>query len=271
MQMRLKVYKSLWGMEGSLEAQVEKIVAAGYDGIETPLFFVPDAARFRRLLDDYALDFVAQIFTAAPHEAAFREELERAAALGPRLINAQSGKDAMTWDEKRRFFESALRSEADVGVPVGHETHRGRAMFTPWHTAELLTAYPELRITSDISHWLCVCESWLEEHGDALRLAASRTVHVHARVGYPEGPQVPHPADPAYAKELAVHRGYWLLVQSAFRAEGRDVLTMTPEYGPPGYLHTLPFTGEPAADLWDVCLWAADWCRDTFGEKGDGA
>ena len=30
---------------------------------------------------------------------------------------------------------------------------------------------------------------------------------------------------------------------------------MTPEFGPDGYLHTLPFTGQPVADLWQINSW----------------
>ena len=30
---------------------------------------------------------------------------------------------------------------------------------------------------------------------------------------------------------------------------------MTPEFGPDGYLHTLPFTNAPVADLWEINTW----------------
>jgi hypothetical protein len=32
---------------------------------------------------------------------------------------------------------------------------------------------------------------------------------------------------------------------------------MTPEFGPDGYLHLLPFTGAPVADLWELNQWMA--------------
>ena len=50
--MKLKIYKAFWGMTEELEARVERIAAAGYDGIESPLFFIEDEAKFRRLLDE---------------------------------------------------------------------------------------------------------------------------------------------------------------------------------------------------------------------------
>jgi hypothetical protein len=36
-----------------------------------------------------------------------------------------------------------------------------------------------------------------------------------------------------------------------------SVSTLTPEFGPPPYLHTHPETGEPLADLNQICDWMA--------------
>jgi hypothetical protein len=33
--------------------------------------------------------------------------------------------------------------------------------------------------------------------------------------------------------------------------------TLTPEFGPDGYLHEQPFTREPVADLWEINRWMA--------------
>jgi hypothetical protein len=40
--------------------------------------------------------------------------------------------------------------------------------------------------------------------------------------------------------------------------------TMTPESGPDGYLHTLPFTQAPVADLWEINRWMAETERRHF-------
>jgi hypothetical protein len=39
---------------------------------------------------------------------------------------------------------------------------------------------------------------------------------------------------------------------------------MTPEFGPDGYLHTLPFSGEPVADLEQVNGWMGETERAHF-------
>lgn len=161
----------------------------------------------------------------------------------------------MTFDEQLAFYEKAIAVEKEVGIPVGHETHRGRAMFTPWTTVALLKVFPDLKITADFSHWVCVCERMLEDQLENLEFAISRTIHVHTRVGYAEGPQVVDPRAPEYERELEVHEGWWDKIYQAKASQGESFLTMTPEFGPPGYMHTLPFTNQPVANLWDICLW----------------
>ena len=34
-------------------------------------------------------------------------------------------------------------------------------------------------------------------------------------------------------------------------------MTFTPEFGPPGYMPTLPYTKQPVADLWELNAWMA--------------
>ena len=261
--MKIKSIKSLWGMEGSLERQFELIASTGYDGIESPLpnmiekffGFPADEKLFRRLLEQYELHYVAMVFTdGINHAQSFSEQVERAADWAPIIINSHSARDSMTFDEQAGFFDRALTVEQQVGIPVGHETHRGRAMFTPWTTGALLRRFPELKLTADFSHWVCVCESLLDDQKDDLELAFKRTIHIHTRVGYAQGPQVPHPGAPEYSLELSTHEHWWKQIAKVHALAGTQ-LTFTPEFGPPPYMPRIPFTNEPVADLWQVCQW----------------
>ncbi|NRF95901.1 sugar phosphate isomerase/epimerase [Paenibacillus frigoriresistens] len=253
--MKIKSIKALWGMDGSLESQFERIAAAGYDGIESPLPNPSEEKEYRSLLGQYNLDYIAMVFTGGNnHAESFSEQVERAATFGPIKINSHSAKDGMPFNEQAVFFEKAQAVEQRLGIPIGHETHRGRAMFTPWTTAVLLREFPELKLTSDFSHWVCVCESLLEDQKENLELAFQRTIHIHARVGFAQGPQVPHPAAPEYAVELSAHEEWWKRIIQTNLNTGIE-LTFTPEFGPPAYMPRLPFTNQPVADLWQVCLW----------------
>lgn len=269
--MELKAYKALWGMTGTLEEQFDRITQANYDGVEAFLLEVKDKQKLHDLLSKHQLPFIAQIITTGQttdeHIASFKSQAAAAAEFGAVMLNTHGGKDSMTFEEQRRFYEAALSEEARLGIPVGHETHRGRPLFTPWTTAALLQAYPELKLTADISHWVCVCESLLSDQQENLALAAERTIHVHTRVGYPQGPQVPHPAAPEYAAELRLHENFWEDVFTKRKKTGALEITFVPEFGPPGYLHTLPFTNQPVVDLWEVCLWMRHRVEERFQPK----
>jgi hypothetical protein len=70
-------------------------------------------------------------------------------------------------------------------------------------------------------------------------------------------PQVPDPAAPEYATHLHAHENWWDQVWQSQRARGLTYSWLTPEFGPPPYLHTLPHTHVPVANLADVCDWMA--------------
>ncbi|MFC4777347.1 sugar phosphate isomerase/epimerase family protein [Paenibacillus sp. GCM10023252] len=261
--MEINIHQALWGLEGSYRDQLAMAAAKGYAGIEAPLPPEHQAEEFRGLLKELSLTYIAQVVTSGNHEESFAEQAHRAAEFEPILIVSHSAKDSMHWDKQLQFFESALRVEKAIGIQVGHETHRSRAMFTPWATAALLRALPDLRITADLSHWCCVTESLLEDNEEDLKLALERAIHIHGRVGYAEGPQVPHPGAPEYAVELNRFQTWWQEIIRLRKSEGKEFMTITPEFGPAasGYMHTQPYTGQPVVDMIKVNDWMAERIR----------
>jgi sugar phosphate isomerase/epimerase len=259
--MRLDVFKALWGMEGPLESQLERIAAAGYAGAELLVPGPEDLERMRRALAATGLEAIPLIITWTGDPEAFRREVDRALALSPRQITSHSASDAMSHAEGVEFLGRALEVERGVGVPIAHETHRGHLLGTPWQTAAILRELPALRIAADYSHWVVVAERLLEDREEDLALANAAALHVHARVGHPEGPQVNDPRAPENTRFVERHETWWRDIIRRQAEAGAERATVTPEYGPPPYLPTIPRTGEPVADLWDVCLWGADRMR----------
>jgi hypothetical protein len=266
--MKLKMFKALWGMEHLPLPQQFKIIAeAGYVGIESPMPELHIEELFRKLLTEYNLEYNAMVFTnEGDHKESFRVQVERAATFSPVLINAHSAKDDMPYEQQLDFFRYALEVEQSIGIPIAHETHRGRALFTPWATERLLQDLPGLRLCADFSHWCCVCESLLENQGERLKLATQRTIHIHSRVGNSASAQVGHPAAPENAQALAAHVTWWRDIIRNRRDQGAEFLTIVPELGPPGYMQTLPFTNVPVADLWDTCLWMKEYIESNWEE-----
>ncbi|OCT15120.1 hypothetical protein A8709_13500 [Paenibacillus pectinilyticus] len=246
-----------WQMNKETEAIIEKIAEAGFDGIE----FIPphnpkDDTVFVKRLQRLGLKFIGQVGTQeADHAGSFREKTARLRDLNPVLIVSHSAKDSMSFDQQCVFFEEALAIEQALQIPVAHETHRGRAMFVPWATAALLRKFPELRINADFSHWMVACEGMPLEPNEDMNLAISRAIHIHGRIGYSEGPQVPDPRDPYYEPYVKQHLHWWTLIAQERREAGHPQITFTPEFGPPPYLHTLPYTNMPVADTWEINTW----------------
>ncbi|MEL6925600.1 MAG: sugar phosphate isomerase/epimerase, partial [Bacteroidota bacterium] len=151
----------------------------------------------------------------------------------------------------RQFVELTATTTKDTGIPIYHETHRGRILYAAPVAYEYLLANPDLRLTLDISHWCVVHESLLADQRKAVQLALSRTDHIHSRVGFQEGPQVPDPRAPEWQEVVAVHFAWWDEIVQQKAASG-ETLTMTCEFGPPGYMWSLPYTRQPVANLWEV-------------------
>jgi len=276
--MQLLTFKTLWGHTGSLDAAAKMATAAGFSGLEAPAVSSrPDyLADLADTLQAHRLEWIQEICTAGSYvprrQASVSEHLQDLEAqivlgkpLRPRFINVMGGCDAWPIATSVEFFQAAMDIADRHGVLCSFETHRGRSFYCPWNTVAVLEQLPDIRITCDFSHWVVVCERLMDSEWDAISLAAQHAHHVHSRVGYDQGPQVPHPGAPEYAEALASHQRCWETVWSAQAERGYTDTTMTPEFGPDGYLHHLPFTNAPIADLWDLNRWIGETEQQHFG------
>lgn len=71
------------------------------------------------------------------------------------------------------------------------------------------TLAPQLKLTADYSHWVCVCERFLDDQEEQIRIANRSAIHVHGRIGFPEGPQVNDPRAPENREALQRHEEWW--------------------------------------------------------------
>lgn len=245
-----------------IDDAIARIAEAGYDGIETG---VPaeGAEEFVSKLEAAGLIFVAMLFEQEVES--YENALAKAVDCGAKRINVHSGRDHWSFDQGCSFFEGVLKAEQKYQAPVGHETHRYRLFYCPWSTGSYLKQFPELKVSADFSHWTTVCETLLEDQTENLELAISRAVHVHARVGHQEGPQVADPRAPEYQDIVEQFEVWWDAILKAHKDRGESEMFVDPEFGPPRYLQTLPYTGAPVADLWDICAYMKDRLRKRWG------
>ncbi len=278
MSFRPLLFRSLWTNGFNLSAALRDIDLERFDGIEGPLPTDHFARRdFTARLRERQIPFIAEITTGGgyvPHRRElsahlddFRRKAEEARPAHPLFLTVLGGCDAWPIDQSVEFFSRALVIARELELAVSFETHRSRSTFNPWTTLALLERVPDLRLTCDFSHWCCVCERLvLNDELEVLARCAERAHHIHARVGYDQGPQVPDPRAPAYADALASHEAWWEKIWQTQKSAGKPVTTLTPEFGPDGYLHTLPFSETPIADLNDINLWMAHRQRAHFAD-----
>lgn len=265
--MKLLFTKANWEVSHlSVEDFVGRVAEAGYDATE---IYMParseSPAAILAAHEAAGLKIVAHIAsdgrTPDEHLKSLEERYLRAIETGPLFVNSHSGRDHFSFDDSLRIFEAGQALVARHGVPLCHETHRGRALFSAPATRAFLSALPDLRLTADFSHWVCVHESDLSDQADTLAAALAAAYHIHARVGFDEGPQVSDPRNPAHARWLELFTGWWRRVLDLRRSEGREWFTMTPEFGPAPYMPLAGRSPDPVGEAWEINEWMLGYLR----------
>jgi sugar phosphate isomerase/epimerase len=256
----LQIMATDWGFDGTFDAFCAKAKNAGYDGVEAwwPTDNKAKQDELFSTLKKYNLSLGilcggSQEDPAAHFEyykkmidAAARQTIQR-----PLYINNHSGRDHFSFEQNKKFIDHTTALSKETGISILHETHRGRMLFASHITRNFIEKCPDLRLTLDISHWCAVHESLLADQKESVRLALSRTEHIHARIGHPEGPQVNDPRAPEWDEVVKQHVEWWDKVVERKKANGERMTFLT-EFGPPDYMPTMPYTKQPLGDQWAI-------------------
>ncbi len=272
--MKIKFFCPQWCSKHlPITSFLEKVKNAGYDGVEMDLpAEQSEKQKIISLIKQFELLHIAQHWeTMTPdfevHKQEFRLRLENLALANPLFINSQTGKDYFSFDQNAALIAIAVEVSAKCGVKIIHETHRGKFSFAAHITAGYLSRLPDLRLGLDISHWCNVAETFLDDQADAVNLALSRTDHIHARVGYSEGPQITDPRAPEWHDAVQLHIHWWKKVIRMKQKAGQRLFTVTPEFGPAPYMALLPFTQQPVTSQWDINVYMMNMLKLAFAEK----
>ncbi|MFK7925204.1 MAG: sugar phosphate isomerase/epimerase family protein [Bacteroidia bacterium] len=255
-QFELTVLATNWGFKGDFDAFCAAAKADGFDGIEV---WLPGIGARRdslfAALKKYDLSFGLLAGVGEndfkTHFDRFQRALNTAVEQKPLYVNCHSGRDFFSFSENAQIIRYANELSKSSGVPIYHETHRGRILFAAHICRQFLEEIPELRLTLDISHWTNVHESLLENQQETVSLALGRTDHIHARIGHQEGPQVTDPRAPEWENAVKAHFAWWDEIV-ALKSKAKQNLTVLTEFGPPNYLPTVPYTQQPLADQWGI-------------------
>jgi sugar phosphate isomerase/epimerase len=256
--------KSKWEMwDDPLEVFLQRVKKSGFEATEIYLGSLQESTtEIARLHSTYGLRLIGQILTQGQsyedHIKSLESQFEFAAQCGVVFINSHTGRDIFAFEENVQIFQRAVQVSQSSGIPYLIETHRGRPTYSTIETRKYLEAIPELRLTADFSHWMVVHESDLADQGMNLELAITRADYIHARVGYAEGPQIPDPRAPEWKYAVTRHLALWQQIIDEHKKNSRESLYITPEFGPPAYMHTTPFTNEPVGDVWEQNVYMRD-------------
>ncbi|HKO82505.1 MAG TPA: hypothetical protein VJU78_18980 [Chitinophagaceae bacterium] len=268
--MKLKILCPQWGHEQlDTEEFFIKVKEAGYDGIDT---WIPETKseriRFIRLLKDYRLFIVCHQHQARGRSIdefcrSYEYYLNLSMECEPILINSHSGRDYFSEAEQLRVIDVAENFSIRNNIIVAHETHRGRIGFSPANTYRLLKLRPNMKITADLSHWVCVTESYLENFQMEVSEAIVRSAHIHGRVGFTEGPQIPDPRLAQWQEPVQFFLKIWERIVVHQKINGAQVFTITPEFGPAPYMWTNA-DDKPIASQWDINVYMKDLLIECF-------
>jgi sugar phosphate isomerase/epimerase len=271
--MKIHYFCPRWGaQEEAWDTFCARVKAAGYHGVEWTVPTDP-AEKDEQLeaLDKHGLKLVGQYYQSFEadfelHKKNYEKLLLHIASAKPVHIDSQTGKDYHTTEQQNALFAIAQRVSAQTGIRISHETHRNKIFFAAHVSKQILAANPELLITADFSHWCCVAESLLEDQTQAVALACERAVHIHARVGHAQGPQISNPQAPEYATELQTHLAWWDQVVANRSKDNTQILTISPEFGPLPYMPAQPFSQEPLASQWDNNVYILNLLKQRYAQ-----
>lgn len=264
----LMIFATNWGWQGSWDDFCSKIKKLGYDGAE---FWYPQNQEEQKQIlstfEKHNLKFGLLVGSgereADVHLESFTKQLKGALRLKPVYINCHSGRDYFDMDHNLQFFELSSRLSKETGIPIYHETHRSRILYSAPVSRVYFEKHPDLKITLDISHWCNVHESLLQDQEKTVSLALARTGHIHARIGHPEGPQVNDPRAPEWKDTVDAHFAWWDTVVKAKKSAGLPITFLT-EFGPQDYMPALPFTRQPVADQWEINIHMLETLRQRY-------
>ena len=264
--MQIKYCCTYWGSEKDTpDVFVNKVLLAGYNGIEIFLPFLKDKfteafiEEVEGVMNKNAdFLFIAQHIVAVENSSIddyinkVKKNLTELSAFQPSFINAHTGKDYFSFDDNCKLIEAALNISNKTGIRILHETHRGRFSYHAASLLPYLQKFPEMELVGDFSHFCTVSESMLEEQEEMIQQIIPHISHIHARIGFEQGPQVNDPFAPEWQNHFKQYEKWWQSIIDYKKEKGATLMSITPEFGPAPYMPSMPYTKEPLANQWEI-------------------
>ena len=273
MAQSLLVLQSLWamerrqpdGMEWSLDEKLEKIIAAGFDGVSSVWVDRLHAKRVASAIKPHGLVAEGVCFPETIDD--LKPILEIGTETGLQHLNVQPNVRPRTVRECIPLLEGWARLSEQVDFPVYIETHRDR-MTTDLHfTLDLLDQLPNLKFLADLSHFLVgreFAEPVSDENHRMIERILDNSWAMHGRVASREQVQI-EIRFPQHKKNVDLFKRWWTYGIESWRkrAGANAKFVFTCELGPQPYAISGP-DGKDLSDRWEDSLVMRDIINDVW-------
>ena len=276
MSRQLKIYTSLWAMmphddQGitlSYEEICAKVAEAGYDGMAIDLG-AGDVAQAREVQPIMAKHGLTPLIVAFPKTIeSLRDTLIMSKDFGAPFVDIIGQVMPINVEGMIPVIRRWMDMADEIGIPIQFETHRNCITNDLFTTLSLLDAIPEMRLCSDLSHFVVDREFKLplsyQEQAMISRIL-DRADSFQGRVASRQ--QIQLQLDfPQHQKWVDLFKGWWregFEKWQAQNAEGDCVFLC--ELGPPEYAMT-DKNGRELSNRWEEALTIKSWVEDIWAD-----
>jgi hypothetical protein len=270
---RLLVYQAIWGMENlpgvdleaGLEAAMDQIADAGFDGVGVSLMRAERAEAVARAVHARGQSFEAIGFIRNRSDLA--RWIDYAQQLGAHHLNVQIMERPDRVADAAALMTDLEKEAARSSIPVYYETHRGRLTNDLLFVCRLLDEMPDLELTGDLSHYPLVHEMPLPVPQSDLARMSKVIAHCqafHGRVCGSHQVQVSIAA-PQHQAWVEQFRAWWRegFADWMARSSPNGELTFMAELGPPHYAIT-DAEGRELCDRWAEAVMLKEMAREIW-------
>ena len=276
MSRQLKIYTSLWAMmphddQGitlSYEEICAKVAEAGYDGMAIDLG-AGDVAQAREVQPIMAKHGLTPLIVAFPKTIeSLRDTLIMSKDFGAPFVDVIGQVMPINVEGMIPVIRRWMDMADEIGIPIQFETHRNCITNDLFTTLSLLDAIPEMRLCSDLSHYVVDREFKLplsyQEQAMISRIL-DRADSFQGRVASRQ--QIQLQLDfPQHQKWVDLFKGWWregFEKWQAQNAEGDCVFLC--ELGPPEYAMT-DKNGRELSNRWEEALTIKSWVEGIWAD-----
>lgn len=272
--------QSMWAMERrdphepepGMEASLDRIAEAGFDGISGPCTELQEAERLAKAADRVGLLRHAEWQCFPKTVDDLKPVLEFAGKWGGHHICVQPDVRPRKFADAAALMEGWLTLAKQSPIPLWIETHRDRMTTDLYFTLDLLDHFDEMELVADLSHYLVGREfAWPvsdENHG-YIRRILDRSRALHGRVASREQVQI-EISFPQHRPLVEQFLDWWEYAMRRYLADPKDdaPLAFNCELGPRPYAIT-DSSGRDSTDRWAEALQLRKLVADRWNEVQD--